>query len=127
MKELFLCDICLVFNQRKGQRQEGGVVYCNEWRTSSNRLSTASTGSELTSVELGLLGLNLTLDGLVLLSENDFDVAGGRHVGVDATVSTVGAATLARGLVDLDVLDNKSLLLQALDLFIRKIEVRERC
>jgi len=79
-------------------------------------LSAASTGSELASVELGLLGLNLTLDGLVLLSKDDLDVARGRHVGVDATVSTVGAATLARGLVNLDVLDDKSLLLQALDL-----------
>ena len=79
-------------------------------------LSTTSTGSELASVELGLLGLNLALDTLVLLSENDLDVAGGGHVGVDATVSTVGATTLAGSLVDLDVLDDKSLLLQALDL-----------
>ena len=81
-------------------------------------LSTTGTGSELTRVELGLLGLNLTLDRLVLLNENDLDVARGRHVRVDATVGTVGAATLAGSLVDLDVLDDKSLLLQALDLMI---------
>jgi hypothetical protein len=79
-------------------------------------LSTASTGSKLTSVKLGLLGLNLALDSLVLLREDNLNVAGRGHVGVDATVSTVGATALARSLVNLNVLDNKSLLFQALDL-----------
>ena len=84
-------------------------------------LSATGTGSELTNVELGLLGLNLTLDGLVLLSENDLDVAGRGHVGVDATVSTVGTTTLLGSLVDLDVLDDESLLLQALNLFCSRV------
>lgn len=43
-------------------------------------------------------------------------MARGRHVWVDATMSTVGAATLARSLVDLDVLDDECILIQSLDL-----------
>jgi hypothetical protein len=79
-------------------------------------LSATGTGSELTNVQLGLLGLNLTLDSLGLLGKNDLNVARRRHVGVDTTVSTVGAAALARSLVDLNVLNDKGILIQALDL-----------
>lgn len=47
------------------------------------------------------------LDNLVTLGQDQLDVAGVRHVGVDATVGTVSAAALLGGLVDLDVLDDQ--------------------
>ena len=50
---------------------------------------------------LGASGLSGTWDGDLTLGEDDLDVAGRSHVGVDATVGTVGAATLLGGGVDL--------------------------
>lgn len=46
-------------------------------------------------------------DLLGALGEDQFDVAGVGHVGVDTTVGTVCSAALLGGLVDLDVLDDQ--------------------
>jgi hypothetical protein len=51
-------------------------------------------------------GLRL-LNGLLSLSEDELDVAGVGHIGVDTTVGAVCAAALLGGLVDLDVLDDQ--------------------
>ena len=46
-------------------------------------------------------------DFLGAFGEDQFDVAGVGHVGVDATVGSVCSAALLGGLVDLDVLDDQ--------------------
>lgn len=51
---------------------------------------------------------------LLLLGEDHLDVAGGAHVGVDATVRSVGAPTHFGSLVDLDVLDHQRIHVKAL-------------
>lgn len=51
---------------------------------------------------------------LLLLGEDDLDVAWRRHVGVDATVGTVRATTQALGTVHLDVLDDQTISIQTL-------------
>ena len=56
------------------------------------------------------------LDIGLLLSEDEFNVARRRHVSVDTTVGTVGAATELRGSVDLNVVDVESLNIEALNL-----------
>ena len=63
----------------------------------------------LSGVESGFRLSNILAlgDFLRALGEDHLDVAGVGHVWVDATVSTVGAATLLGGLVDLDVLDDQ--------------------
>lgn len=52
----------------------------------------------------GALGLG---NSLLSLSQDQLNVAGVGHVGVDATVSTVRPPPLLGGLVDLDVLDDQ--------------------
>jgi len=47
------------------------------------------------------------LDNFFAFGENEFDVAGVRHVWVDTTVGTVSSAALLRCLVDLDVLNDQ--------------------
>lgn len=56
---------------------------------------------------MSLLGNGTLLDNLLTLSKDKLDVARVGHVGVDTTVSTVGASAALGGLVDLDVLDNE--------------------
>lgn len=51
---------------------------------------------------------------LLLLSEDHLDVARGAHVGVDAPMGPVGAPPHFGGLVDLDVLDDQRIHIQAL-------------
>lgn len=63
-----------------------------------------------------LLSVGLALDVPLLLADDEFDVAGRAQVGVDATVGTVGAAALLGGLVDLDMLDDAGIKIQALSL-----------
>jgi hypothetical protein len=70
--------------------------------------------SKLTSVKLGNLLAVLLLDSLLLLGEDDLNVARVREVRVDTTVSTVGSAALLGGLVDnnvgnVEVLNGKTL------------------
>lgn len=48
-------------------------------------------------------------DNLLLLGEDDLDVAWGRHVGVDATMGTVGATTQALSAVHLNVIDDQTI------------------
>ncbi len=74
----------------------------------SNRSPSRSTS--LSGVQFGSLGHSQLLrlgDRLVRFRQDQFDVAWVGHVGIDATVGTVGATALLRGLVDLDVLDNE--------------------
>lgn len=61
----------------------------------------------------GLLGLGNLLGGL---GENELNVGRRRLVGVDSTVGSVGSSSLLGGLVDLDVRDDKSLLVKTLGL-----------
>merc|ERR1712168_961809 len=66
---------------------------------------------------LQFLGRLLLLGGLIVfgslyldvifLGENDFDVTGGRHVGVDSAVGAVRSAPHLRRAVDLDVVDDE--------------------
>jgi len=53
-------------------------------------------------------------DDLLLLGEDDLDVARRRHVGVDATMGTVRAATQALSAVHLDVVDDQAVGIQTL-------------
>lgn len=69
---------------------------------STAELSTTLAGAEADLLDSGTLG-----DGLLTLGKDELDVAGVGHVGVDTTVSTVGAAAALGSLVDLDVLDNE--------------------
>lgn len=48
-------------------------------------------------------------NNLLLLGEDDLDVAWRRHVGVDATMGTVGAATQALSTVHLNVIDDQTI------------------
>lgn len=74
------------------------------------------------SVTLGLASLSGVLlldqgragDGLVLLGDNDFHVAGVGHEGVDTTVGAVQAAADLGGGVDLDVADVQEISVQIL-------------
>jgi len=66
---------------------------------------------------LQLLGRLLLLRGLllsrslhlniILLRKNNFDMAGGGHIGVDSAVGAVRSAPHLRGAVDLDVVDDE--------------------
>merc|ERR1712216_592748 len=78
-----------------------------------HRLRLSRDGSS----HLGLAALG-SLDGGLLLGKDDLDVAWVRHVRVDATVSTVGAASVLHGLVDLDVTDLEFVHVQRLQLSI---------
>lgn len=71
---------------------------------------------ELLLGELLLRGLLLGSlgHGLLLLGEDQLDVARRRHVGIDATVGTVCAATQAGSTVHLDVLNDQTINVQAL-------------
>lgn len=72
----------------------------------------ALAGVEAESITAGnLLGLG---DNLVTLGQDELDVAGVGHVGVDTTVGTVCPSSLLGGLVDLDVLDNEGTGVEAL-------------
>lgn len=53
-------------------------------------------------------------DNLLLLGQDHLDVAGGAHVGVDASVGTVRAPPHLGGLVHLDVLNNQRVHIQTL-------------
>lgn len=53
-------------------------------------------------------------DNLLLLSEDHLNVAGGAHVGVDASVGTVGTPAHLRGLVHLDMLNHQRVHIQTL-------------
>lgn len=53
-------------------------------------------------------------DDLLLLGQDHLDVAGGAHVGVDASVGTVRAPPHLGGLVHLDVLNNQRVHIQTL-------------
>jgi len=77
----------------------------------------ADAGTTLAGVEAELVATNNLvglLDDLVTLGQDELDVAGVRHVGVDTTVSTVRPPSLLGGLVDLDVLDDQSTGVEAL-------------
>ena len=50
---------------------------------------------------------------VVLLGENDFDVAGGRHVGVDSAVGAVRSAPHLRRAVDLNVVEDEMIDVEA--------------
>lgn len=63
-------------------------------------------------------GLGL-LDDLLALGEDELDVAGVGHVGVDTTVGTVSPPALLGSLVDLDVLDEKVAGVEALGVGVR--------
>merc|ERR1712060_944412 len=65
---------------------------------------------------LGASRLGGAWDGNLALGEDDLDVARRGHVGVDATVGTVGAVTLFGGGIDLDVINNARVNVEALDL-----------
>jgi hypothetical protein len=69
----------------------------------------AETGAALPRGQVGVAAGNLVglLDNLLTLGQDELDVAGVRHVGVDATVGTVCSPPLLGGLVDLDVLDDQ--------------------
>ena len=57
---------------------------------------------------LGARRLGGAGDGDLALGEDDLDVARRGHVGVDATVGTVGAATLLGGGIDLLKIDYRT-------------------
>ena len=60
-------------------------------------------------------GRNLGLGNTGLLfTQNDLNVARAAHIRGNTTMSTVGAATLLRGTIDLNVLDDESLQIQSL-------------
>mmetsp|Transcript_2715 Transcript_2715/g.6876 ORF Transcript_2715/g.6876 Transcript_2715/m.6876 type:complete len:216 (-) Transcript_2715:2-649(-) len=66
-----------------------------------------------------LFGLHLLLgllDGLLLLLQDHFHVARAIHVGVDAAVGTVGAASALLSFADLDVCDGEVLCVEVLEL-----------
>ena len=58
----------------------------------------------------------LSLDACLPLLQHHLNVAWGGHVGVDATMCTVSASPLGHGLVNLDVVDEQALHIQALQL-----------
>merc|ERR1712198_298951 len=65
---------------------------------------------------LGASGLGGAGDGDLTLGENNLNVTWGSHVGVNATMGTVGTSTLLSGGVDLDVINNQSVNIETLDL-----------
>merc|ERR1711931_102785 len=65
---------------------------------------------------LGASRLGGTGDGDLALGEDDLDVARRGHVGVDATVGTVSAATLFGGGINLDVINDERINIETLDL-----------
>lgn len=88
-----------------------------------------SLDASLAPVHLHLLPLELLLrdllllwlrgggglvEGLLPLHQAQLDVARGRHVRVDASVSAVGAAAHVRGAVHLDVVDDQVVSVKAL-------------
>ena len=72
--------------------------------------------ANLALLSLGLLGL---LDGSLLLSQDELDVGGVGHVGVDTAVSAVGSSALLGGTVHLDVVNVQGLGVKALNLGVR--------
>ncbi len=86
------------------------------FRDSSVCLNAPPLVSPLSGAHLFLLGhLLLWLgDDLLLLGQDHLDVARRAHVGVDAAVGAVGASPHLGGLVDLDVLDDQRVHVQAL-------------
>mmetsp|Transcript_22790 Transcript_22790/g.49963 ORF Transcript_22790/g.49963 Transcript_22790/m.49963 type:complete len:209 (-) Transcript_22790:26-652(-) len=93
-------------------------MYCTQ--LNAKRLSGGRAALQAGSLLAGELGgislLSLLSDGLLLLGEGNLNVAGGRHVRVDATVGTVGAAALLLGLVHLDVGNGQGVDVQTLHL-----------
>ena len=65
-------------------------------------LSTGKTSvtGQLTSIELDNLLVISTGNNLILFSENNLNVRGRRHEGVDSTVSTVSTTTVLGSLVN---------------------------
>jgi len=96
-------DVNPVFNQRLN------FVYLIEVGDClSGGDSLAETGTALARVEVLALDNSIgLLDNLLTLGQDELDVAGVGHVGVDTTVGTVCPSSLLGGLVDLDVLDNQ--------------------
>lgn len=96
-------DVNPVFNQRLN------FVYLIEVGDClSGGDSLAETGTALARAEVLALDNSIgLLDNLLTLGQDELDVAGVGHVGVDTTVGTVCPSSLLRGLVDLDVLDNQ--------------------
>jgi hypothetical protein len=78
--------------------------------------SKTSVTSQLTSVKLNDLLVISTRDDLILFGEDNLDVRGRRHEGVDTTVSTVSTTTVLGSLVNNDAGDIKFLNVQTLSL-----------
>jgi hypothetical protein len=83
-------------------------------KTKAVRLRGSSDGAPspltaLSGVESGLAGSDVLVLGDLLgaLGQDQLNVAGVAHVGVDAAVGAVGATALLGGLVDLDVFDDQ--------------------
>ena len=65
---------------------------------------------------LGARGLGGAGDGDLTLGENNLNVTWGGHVGINATVSTVGTSTLLGGGIDLNFVFILSILLSRYDI-----------
>lgn len=77
------------------------------------------------SQKLHLIDRNTNLD-VIFLGENDFDMTGRGHVGVDSAVSAVRSAPHQRCAVDLDVVDDEVIDVEAFVVGVRLGVLQQR-